>query len=55
MNDPWFNNIQPVDPKTALNAARAHQATDVIWSRDIKVIVVVDCPKRVREALQRGR
>lgn len=54
LKDPWFDNIRTVAPKAALEAARAHQATDVMWSRDPKVIVVVDCPKRLREALQRG-
>lgn len=54
MKDPWFNNIRPVNPKAALEAARAHQATDVMWSREPKVIVVVDCPRRLREAMQRG-
>lgn len=54
MKDPWFDNIRPVARKAALEAARAHQATDVMWSRDPKVVVVVDCPKHLREALQRG-
>lgn len=54
MKDPWFDNIRPVEPKAAMDAARAHQATEVMWRNDPKIVTVVDCPRRLREALQRG-
>lgn len=59
MKDPWFDNIRPVEPKAAMDAARVHSgrmtAETKPWlPRDDRVITVVDCPRRLREALQRG-